>query len=99
MARHLKVYNYVNIIGKIWLPPVTCAMSYSPRTDDVRDEDGNITRESIEQWLLTHSGDFQCVEDFEANIADGDKDILIPWQSEESEFTYNDCVYGSEEEA
>lgn len=90
--------NYVRVIGRIWMPAVTCAMEY-PLTDydlgNMVDEDGcTITRDDIDMWLTTHSGDFQMIEDFRASIGDTE----YPWQHEESECTYMDCMYPSEDE-
>lgn len=96
MARYLIRRSYVRLIGQIWLPAVTCAQQKdltSYDVENIRDEDGKITRESVEQWLTVNAGDFQNVHDFEASIEDGDQTIDIPWQSEESELTFNDCMY------
>lgn len=87
--------SVICMIGTIWMPAITCAQIKTLDAYDVencRDEAGNITRDSVEQWLMTHSGDFQSVKDFEASIEDGDKTIDIPWQDEESQYTYCDCT-------
>lgn len=89
--------SYIDVIGTIWMPSTTCAMQYPLASYDIencRDEDGNITRESVEQWLCRHSGDFQSVDDFSASIEDGDETIDIAWADEESELTYGDCMFG-----
>jgi hypothetical protein len=71
-------------------------MDYSPRAEDVKDEDGNITRESVQDWLDSHAGDFQTIDDFRADIADGDRDVIIEWATEDGEMTYSDCMFGDE---
>ena len=91
--------SIVQIIGVIWMPPVTCATQKTLRDYDIenmRNDEGQITRESVEQWLTTNSGDFQSVTDFSASIEDGENTVDIPWASEESEFTYVDCMYPAE---
>ncbi len=98
--RYTVTTSRVQVIGTIWMPAVTAAQDYTLTPHDVenaRDEDGTLTRESVERWLALHSGDFQSVEDFRADIADGDKDFVSEWASEDSEITYNDRMFGSEE--
>lgn len=83
--------SVVELIGTIWMPAVQCGQCKTLSDYDVencRDEDGKITRESVEQWLMCHSGDFQSVTDFYASIEDGENTIEIPWNSEESEMAY-----------
>lgn len=85
--------NWIEVIGPIWWPAgQTCAMRYDLSAYDVENI-GEATRENVEQWLCTHSGDFQHVEDFYAAIGETE----IPWETEESEFTFSDCMYGSED--
>jgi hypothetical protein len=84
--------NFVNVIGKIRMPAVTCAMRYDLSKHDVEDI-GEFTLENVEQWLASHAGDFQSVEDFQATVGDQ----WIEWKKEESELTFNDCMYPNEE--
>lgn len=94
--RYLVTKSIVNVIGKIWMPSITAAQTYTLNSFEVEnatDEEGNITRKSVENWLNSHAGDFASITDFEADIAVGDKDIVIPWEDEESEVTYNDCMF------
>jgi hypothetical protein len=91
--------SYVDVIGEIWMPAGTCAMRYPLSAHDIeniRDDDGAITRESIEQWLTSNSGDFQHVADFSASIEVGENTLDFAWKNEDSEFTYNDCMYPAE---
>jgi len=78
---------YVLILGKLWMPMATASM----RTD-LRDHDleniGEFTRENVEQWLMTHSGDFSSVTDFYAVCGD----VVIEWESEENEIAYLDTI-------
>lgn len=90
--------SFIRVIGKIWMPPVTCAMEYpiySYELDNMRDDETNITKESIEYWLSSHSGDFQSIEDFYADIEAPEGNIIVNWAKEDSENTYNDCMYGN----
>lgn len=98
--RYLVRTSLVQVIGSIWMPATTAAMTYTLSSYDVenaRDEDGQITRESVQAWLDTHAGDFASVDDFWASIEDGDETIDLDWADEESEFIFNDCTYGDEE--
>ena len=87
--------SVVRVIGRIWMPAVVASMQYTLSDYDVdncKDDQGNLTRESVEQWLCTHSGDFQSVQDFYASLEVGSETVEIDWASEESEFTYSDCA-------
>ncbi len=90
--RYMVERNFVQVIGTIWMPATTAAMEYPLSSYDVENI-GKLTRENVEQWLTTHSGDFQGIDDFYATVGDTE----IPWNSEESEMTYNDCMYPPEE--
>lgn len=86
----------INVIGTIWMPAVTAAYSYSLDAydvDNMKGDDGKIARREISAWLNTHAGDFQSVEDFEATIGTA----RYGWADEESEWTFNDCMYPSED--
>ena len=56
--------SVVCVVGKIWMPSVTCGQEIVLRDYDIenmRDDDGHITRESVEDWLGCNSCDFRCV--------------------------------------
>ena len=91
--------SLVYVVGNLWmggLAATTITMS-AYDVENARDDEGKITRDSVEQWLTSHSGDFQSVKDFSASIEDGDQTIDIPWSSEEAECDYSDCMFGSED--
>lgn len=52
-----------------------------------------ITREGVEQYLMTHAGDFQEIIDFSAEIADGTKDLVFPWKVEDSEYDFSAAIF------
>ena len=83
----------IEVIGRIWEPCGTCAMSYNLNSHDVENikalGNGELTREACQKWLATHAGDFQFIEDFHADIEDFDS----PWEHEENEYTFLDCFY------
>ena len=87
--------DYICVIGTIWMPSTTAATQYNLSSYDLRNisETEEYTRENVERWLAMNSGDFQSVDDFSASIGD----VEIPWQDEESEFTYFDCMYPAED--
>lgn len=93
--------SVIQVIGKIWMPAILCAQEMTLSAYDVenaKDEDGKLTRDSVEHWLSLHSGDFQSIQDFYASIEDGNETIDIPWKDEESEFTFSNCMFPSEDE-
>jgi hypothetical protein len=92
--------SLINVLGQLWMPSVAGALVIEASTHDVenmRDDEGKITRESVGLWLDSHAGDFSGVIDFSVSIEDGEATIDIPFSSEENEMTFGDCMYGSEE--
>ena len=86
--------SVVYVVGKIWMPAITAGQEIVLRDYDVencRDDNGQITRESVSEWLGGNTGDFQSIEDFSASIEDGDQTVDIPWATEEGEMAYSDC--------
>ena len=93
--------SIIEVVGRIWMPAIIISHRYTLTDYDVnnaKDDDGNLTRESVERWLCFHSGDFQSVVDFHASLEDGDKTIDFPWQNEDSECTYCDSMFPVETE-
>ena len=88
MARYMVERNYVQVVGKIWMPAVTCAMEYPLTRHDIENI-GEFTRENVEQWLCIYARDFQSIEDFHASVGDQD----IPWATEDGECAYADCMF------
>lgn len=99
MARYMVERNYVQVFGRIWMPMVEAALEIPLDRYDVENikehGDGELTREAVEQWLTTHSGDFSTVIDFNASIGDWESG----WKDEENEIKYSDAMHGVEEEA
>lgn len=88
--------SYVDVLGIIWMPQVPAAMRIDVSSHDIenmRDDDGSISRESAELWLGSHSGDFSEVTDFSASIENGEETVDLPWSDEENEFTWTDLMY------
>ena len=89
--RYTTVVSTVDFIGYIWMPNTLCAQSVTLSSHDLENV-GEWTRENVERWLMLHSGDFQEVVDFRA---EGAKDWESDWKDEESELTFNDCMYST----
>ena len=88
----------IEVLGKIWMPASKCAQVITLTPYDVEnirkhDADGELTREGCSEWLTTHTGDFQSITDFHADIEDFDS----PWKNEDNEYTFNDCMYPEED--
>ncbi len=85
MARTRRAY--VTILGYIWMPRVLCSMQKQLSNYDLENI-GEFTRENIDQWLTSNSGDFSSVVDFTARCGETE----IEWSSEENEMSYLDTV-------
>lgn len=103
MARYVVRVSYVIILGKIWMPMVPASLRKELSrydVDNIRgysrhlsgDENGPITREGFEYWLLLNSGDFSSVDDFTGSIEDGDQTLDFPWANDDSEIAYLDTL-------
>jgi len=94
--RYVVRKSIVEVVGEIWMPYGTvCATTYTLSGYDVencRNDNGQITRDSVERWVGMHSGDFSSVRDFRASLEDGDETVDIPWASEEGELAFVDCT-------
>jgi len=92
--------SVVRILGGIWLPYGTqCAQEKELSkfdVDNLRNEDGSITRESVSDWVDSHSSDFSSVTDWWASIEDGETTLEFDWQNEDSEPAWLDAMYGCE---
>lgn len=99
--RYVVRKSIVRILGGIWWPyGATCAQLKELSAYDVenaRDDEGKITRESLDRWVSLHSGDFSSVVDWSASIEDGDETLDFDWEKgEESECAYLDaCSRGN----
>lgn len=49
----------------------------------------NVQREYFENWLYTHSGDFQSIIDYKVDV----KDIIYDWKLDDSEQYFCDCMF------
>jgi len=77
------------------MPAITASLRINPSSYDIenmRDENGLITRDSVEQWLTCHTGDFQSITDFYADIETPEKNYVFGWSTEENEIAYIDTI-------
>ena len=99
MSTYIIHKSEVDVVGTLWMGG-TGATTYNLDSYDVenaKDEVGNLTQESVERWVMLHSGDFQGVKDFRASLWDGKRDHDFPFKDEENELTFNDCMYPCED--
>lgn len=92
--------SVIHVLGTMWMPNTPGATQLNPTAHDVEnmhDDDGKVTRESVALWLDSHAGDFSGIIDFYASIEDGQDTIEIPWADEENEPEYNSCMFGDED--
>lgn len=89
--------SYIEILGYIWMPRILCGQKLNITDYDIRNmknDEGKITREEVEDWLTKNAGDFSEIVDFSASIEDGEESINIEWLDEENYLQYTDCMYG-----
>lgn len=96
--RYTVTRQRIDLIGTIWMPATVCAQSKDLSDYDMSNIGDPHNRDDVERWLLLNSGDFSNVTDFRADFHIGDEHIVHEWQSEESELTFNDAMYPSEED-
>lgn len=78
---------HVIIYGKLWMPMTNASLQNNLSDYDLKNI-GEFTRENVEQWLMSNSGDFSHVIDFTAVCGD----VEIPWESEDNEMAYYDTI-------
>ncbi|GAA6622764.1 hypothetical protein [Scytonema sp. NUACC26] len=80
----------IDVLGYIWQPGCSvCHMEYNLNSYDLENisETGEYTREEVEKWLLSHSGDFQSIVDFKCSFGD---EFESDWENPESGDIYCD---------
>lgn len=82
MAVYTVKTREVFILGRGWYGQQMAYLYKLPK-DIVR------TREGVQDWLDLNAGDFSHIDDFAASIEYDE----IPWETEDSEYTYNDAMY------
>jgi len=93
--KYMVTTSYIDVIGLIWMPAVQCSMRYTLTDYDIdicKDDEGKVTRESVDLWLSTHSGDFQGIDDWTASLEVDGETVDFEWKDEESECTYIDTM-------
>lgn len=95
--RYTVTKQRIQIVGRLWMGG-TAAMDKDLSAYDLGNIEDPTDRESVADWLATHSGDFQEVIDFRADFDIGDNHIVHEWEKgEDSEMTYGDCMFPSED--
>lgn len=102
--RYTMTKSFVQVIGNIWLPPVTAAMEYDLDSYAVSNIEGyrrelNLDwRGAIAHWVSLNTGDFQNVADWRADIETSEGNVTLEWRNPESELTYNDYMFPPEDD-
>ena len=100
--RYTVTKSEVYILGNLWMGGLGAITKTLDAHDleNAKNDNGIIDRESLENWLCLHCGDFSGIEDFSASVEpDYQKDTLeIPWGSEDNEIIFYDCMYPSDYE-
>lgn len=103
--RYMVKTSFVDVLGRLWMGGVASLRirlsdydirNIQDHSTDEGDKHGQINRAGLEQWLTSHSGDFQQVIDFSASIeavANGkDRTFDFDWASEENAMQYLDTI-------
>lgn len=97
--RYIVTRQIIQVIGQIWWPiGATCAQEYQLSGYDIENIGDINDRDSVEDWLSCHSGDFSQILDFRADFTIDGADVVHEWKSEDSEFTFSDCMFPSEDD-
>ena len=90
--------NRIEVLGHIWQPGIgPCATSRDLSAYDVenaKDEDGRLTRESVQRWIDLNMGDFSEVIDFSADF--GDNEFVSDWEDQEHGYEFVSAMYGED---
>ena len=92
MSFYTVTVNRIYAIGWLWMGG-KAYMPYDLTKSDVENI-GELTRENIAKWLDSHSGDFQGIVDFQADIGD----FFSDWANDDSEDFMHKCMGDYEEE-
>ena len=98
--KYLVRKSFVRVLGRLWMPRCVAATQLNlcaSDIDNMRGPAARITREAVEQWVSSHSGDFSQVLDFSASIEDGDNTVEFSWSSEDNEVSFYECMNSAED--
>lgn len=84
--------NWIEVVGRIWLPPVKVAQTIDLSAGDVGNVGEQPTRDDVQSWLDCHAGDFQEIIDFHAVLGETE----IPWETEEGVRLFDECICSNE---
>lgn len=95
--RYTVTSQLVQFIGFIWQGGVgPCAQAKKLTAQDLESIGDVRNREAVADWIYSHSGDFQNIEDFRADFHIGNEHIVHEWKEEDSEAAYNACMYSED---
>jgi hypothetical protein len=103
MKMDTQVTLRISVLGKIWWPMgLVCSLEKTIKLGkNPFQVDINPTVDEVEDWLMTNTGDFSEVMDWDCQMEsttwEGNKRItefteLKPWNDEEMEYTYLDTI-------
>ena len=111
MARYMVEHNYVQVIGKIWMPSTTAAMEYTLSPHDVDEINDYADIRSNQHWESPYVEEGITREDVAQWLTthSGDfqsvtdfhasiGDLDLDWEDVENAFVYHDCMYGDGED-
>jgi len=94
MSDHIDRVDEIFVIGTLWLPPVkyaTVEVLTPHELEDIKNNFGPVTRDTIKKWLESQATDFSTIIDFNANLSS--LGLIIPWlNGEESECMWEEIM-------
>jgi hypothetical protein len=94
--RYQTEVSFIQVVGNLWMPNAVAAHTYELTGYDLGNIGNPLDRNSVAQWLATHSGDFSRIIDFRADLEVNGKTVIHEWESEDNEATFSDCIFGAE---
>jgi len=86
----------IQVLGYTWMDGIAATIR-NLSSYDLENIENVKARDSVQSWIDKNVGDFQSIKDFRADFHIGDENVVHEWQSEESELTFNDCMYPSDD--
>ena len=87
MSYKITEINEIDVIGSGWYNQRMC-YTYKLTNYDIENI-GKLTRNNVENWLCTNSGDFQSIDEFRIDI----KHFISDFKKEENHFEFMDIMF------
>jgi hypothetical protein len=89
----LVLSSFINILGEAWMGESVAYIKTLKNKDIIAllDDNNIITRESVQKWINSNTGDFSFIKDFYADIEHPNGEtIIINWNYEMNRYNFNE---------